>query len=126
MPNCHLGLIPLCDSLPLLTTAPGDAAAQGCGVDTSLPPGSLLTVQFAVFDLFAGTLAAVNRTIIILSPCPEGQQLCAGSCSSVNCALRSELPLTGPPTPHPPPLSPHPNPALSSHVVPPPLPTVTQ
>eukprot|EP00854_Cymbomonas_tetramitiformis_P007736 gene7736-9201_t len=65
---------------------------EGC-IDTTGEVGTTLVLTFTVFDdAIPANVASINRTLTIVSPCPEGEELCAdGACSTADCATREQL-----------------------------------
>ena len=64
---------------------------EPAGVDTSAPPGTAFTIQYAVLDSMH-RLAAASRTVMIISPCEAfGDSWCRGACWPVTCSVLEEL-----------------------------------
>ncbi|KAK3239186.1 hypothetical protein CYMTET_50871 [Cymbomonas tetramitiformis] len=65
---------------------------QGC-LNTSAAVGSLIEVEFLVFDnAIPPNQAFVTRTIDIIFPCERWEWLCDdGACSSIECGLRDQF-----------------------------------
>lgn len=65
---------------------------QLCQLDTTAPVGSVLEIEFYVYDSDVPALTAtVARKLTITDPCDAGQYLCDGTCSAVECSLLGVL-----------------------------------
>uniref|UniRef100_A0A061QZ39 Polycystin cation channel PKD1/PKD2 domain-containing protein n=1 Tax=Tetraselmis sp. GSL018 TaxID=582737 RepID=A0A061QZ39_9CHLO len=54
-----------------------------------LSVGTILEVEFVVFDHGNPAMSSsINRTLVIVQPCPPGQFICDRECSQVSCDLR--------------------------------------
>ena len=57
-----------------------------CGIDTvNADIGTTYTLRYAVYNS-AGAKATVQRVILVVNPCENGQYLCGSTCSAVSTA----------------------------------------
>ncbi|KAF5835276.1 hypothetical protein DUNSADRAFT_7638 [Dunaliella salina] len=86
--SCLEGPEPSCSSGHQYTSK----GIQGCEIDTlNGEVGMLYELRFAVISPSSGLVAQTTRLIEVVSPCPEGQNSCSGTCVQVSCDVYNQI-----------------------------------